>query len=120
MSHGNLINRIQERSQQIVPVVGMGCTELFSHDRHAYTVIATGRDLRGDVVAFTAQRDNTTRTDKHGMSDAQSYDYAPNHEGQTVMVSRRPNGQWVTMGEGAKNGTKWAIGYRDEHYDYSF
>lgn len=120
MSHGNLINRIQERSAQKTPAAGLGCTALYSSDRHAYTIVATGRDLQGNIVAFTAQRDKATRTDKHGMSDWQSYSYERNPEGAMEVVTRRPNGQWVTMGEGAKNGTKWLVGFRDEHYDYSF
>lgn len=120
MSSGNLINRVMERSAQKAPAAGLGCTALYHSDRYACTIVATGRDLQGNIVAFTAQRDKAIRTDKHGMSDAQSYSYESNHGGPMWMVTRRPNGQWVTMGEGAKNGTKWLVGFRDEHHDYSF
>ncbi|TXH11192.1 MAG: hypothetical protein E6R03_14640 [Hyphomicrobiaceae bacterium] len=66
------------------------------------------------------QEDNYTRIDKNGMSEAQQYEFSPNPEGGTVVLTKRKNGRWVRQGESMKHGTAFAIGYRSRYYDYSF
>jgi len=112
---GSLTNNIYANSKQIIPVIGMGATELMHTDRHAFTIV--------EVISpkeIVVQRDNAIRTDNNGMSDSQGYRYEPNPEGEKITVTLRKNGRWVTKGGGLWNGTSWAIDRRDEHYDYSF
>jgi len=109
MTHGNLINRVLETSIPIVPVVGMGATECCWSDRHAYTVIAvspTGKTC-------TVQRDHAIRTDNYGMSDCQDYRYERDPEGSTMTLRLTKRG-W------SSKGTRFILGSRDEHHDYSF
>ena len=104
---GSLINRMAERSKSPEPEIGMGATELLYSDRHAYTIIAKTR------CTITVQQDKAIRTDKNGMSDCQTYDFERDPEG-TVKIVRKTKRGWKS------HGTRFAIGYRDEHYDFSF
>jgi hypothetical protein len=102
-------------SKTVAPEVGMGATELMASDRHAYTIF--------NVISpreFQAREDKAIRTDNNGMSDAQSYRYEADPNGKVRTVTLRRNGQWVTRGEGMRNGTSWLIGVRQAYYDYSF
>lgn len=116
MRTGSLINLVQGNSRQHTPEVGMGATILMWTDRHAATIIEVSKSGKSIVV----QRDNAKRTDNLGMSDAQSYEYTPNPNGTKTTYTLRKNGAWVRKGSGMKNGERLGIGYRNEHYDYSF
>lgn len=110
--YGSINNRLMEQdAAPPVPEVGMGATELCYSDRHAYTVI----EVRSPTT-IVVQRDKATRVDSNGCSDAQAYTYELETNGAQVVVTRRRNGQWKSKGGGAV----FAIGYRDEHYDFSF
>jgi hypothetical protein len=107
------MNRIIENNYQSAePEVGMGVTELCYSDRHAYTVIAV------DEKTITVQQDKSVRTDKNGMSDAQSYAYESNPSGRTYTLrKRKKDGHWVATPKGNPN--VFMIGHRDEYYDFS-
>jgi len=99
------------------PEVGMGATIIMWSDRHAATIIEVARfktgARAGQVKAVTVQEDHAQRVDKNGMGDNQHYVYLPNPQGNTWTFKVRPNGSF---------GDKmWslAIGFRDEHYDFS-
>lgn len=111
---GNLMNRIQEGPAP-TPSVGDGATVLFWSERHAATVIEVLTPKK-----IVVQRDIATRTDKNGMSESQSYSFAPNPAGEKWVVTQRRNGQWVVEGESMRNGTVVSLGSRSEYYDYSF
>ncbi len=96
------------------PTIGQGATIAMWSDRHAGTII----DVAGNTVVF--QQDKATRVDKNGMSESQSYEYAPNPQGKITIFTKRKNGQYVQKGSGMKTGQRLQIGYRSEHYDYSF
>lgn len=110
---GSLINRLAERSKQKQPTVGDGATILMYSDRHAATIIEVGSK---HVVI---QEDIAIRTDGHGMSDSQSYDYERCPTAPKDIFTLRKNGRWVRKGESQK-GTCLLIGHRDHYYDYSF
>jgi hypothetical protein len=114
-NHGSLVNAIMEQSKQDQPVVGMGATRLMYSDRHPYTITKVSADGK----TIEVQADTATRTDKNGMSDSQTYTYTANPNGSTDTVTLRKNGGWVTKGQGMVNGQKWAIGYREEFYDFT-
>jgi hypothetical protein len=115
-----MLNRIMAASTigAPEPEVGMGATELCFSDRHAYTIVEVVRfktgKRAGQVKAVRAQRDKATRTDSHGMSDAQSWTFEPDPEGSVREFRLTSRGRF----EGGA-GTL-AIGYRSEYYDYSF
>lgn len=98
------------------PAVGMGATVLCWTDRKAGTIIKAEPDV------IVVQLDTVTRTDGYGMSDCQSYSYAPNPTGSIYIfrkVSRgKAKGQWRERG--SKDGNGLLIGDRREYHDYSF
>ncbi len=115
MQFGSFQNMMSAECRNSDPHVGMGATELRWTDRAAYTVIevqANGRVLR-------LQRDQATRKDKRGMTDAQEYLYQPNPKGLIVTVSRRRDGKYRRVGEG-NTGSVFMIGARQEYYDFTF
>lgn len=112
---GSLVNNLYANSSYQKPEVGMGATELGFTDRRAHTIVEVVDDK-----TIIVQRDRATRTDKNGMSESQSYDYAPQPQSRRITVTLRDNGRWVTKDESDKKGTAFAIGIRDEYYDFSF
>jgi hypothetical protein len=113
MAHGSLHNTLYDRATgDVTPVVGMGATRIFWSDRHAATIIAVSRT--GHKV--TVQDDTATRTDKNGMSDAQSYDYAPNPNGPTAVYTRRKDGTYRERGGQGR----LLINVRFHYHDFSF
>lgn len=95
-----------------IPEVGMGATEIIGTDRTPYTVIEvlSPRKIR-------VQADFYKRTDANGMSDFQTYEYAPNIEGVIETLTKRKDGNWRVMGT---DDSLFRIGYRRKYYDYSF
>jgi hypothetical protein len=128
----NLISNIHVASSAArTPEVGMGATICYYTDRHAGTIVAVRTGKGGAVREFDVREDIVTRTDSHGMSDAQSYTYAPGPEDAPVRTWRLDrNGQWrhlftdPTTGrqrmESVRYGLKVAIGIRDHFHDYTF
>ena len=104
--------------KNVVPVVGMGASKRVGSDSHAGTIVAIKTNKRKEVVGFTFQKDTATRTDNNGQSDSQTYDYAPNPEGEKEEVTLRKNGRWVRVGD-TQSGTGYVVGHRREFYDYS-
>jgi len=96
------------------PKVGDGATIIMYTDRHAATVVA----VNGKTVKI--QRDTATRTDSNGMSESQSYSYAPNIEAQVETFTLRATGRYVRQGDDENNGTKLTIGLRRTYHDFSF
>lgn len=97
-----------------IPAVGMGVTEIMHSDRHAWTII--------EIISprkIIIQRDNVKRTDKNGMSEQQTWNMQPDPNGATRTVTLRKNGRWITEGD-SSNGTFYAIGVKNEYYDFSF
>lgn len=92
--------------------VGDGATLILWTDRHACTIIAIRKN--GREIVF--QEDTAIRTDKNGMSDAQSYTFERNPEGRTFEATLRQNGTFKIKGEQ----TSVLIGHRSHYRDYSF
>lgn len=107
--HGSLINRLSEGKTAVKPEVGMGATELCYSDRHAYTIV----EVSPSGKTIKVQPDKATRTDNNGMSDAQTYSFEPDTNAPIITVRLTKKG-WQSKGR------PFAIGYRSEHYDYTF
>jgi hypothetical protein len=129
---GNLISNLHVAgSAAVAPEVGMGATVCHWKDRNAATVVAVRLKRDGSVKEIDIRGDIVTRTDSNGMSDAQSYTYAPAPEDVPAVTWRLDGkGQWRALHRDgvtgnlrmahAKYGAKLALGVRDEFYDYSF
>ena len=115
MTTGSLVNNVYGNSSNPTPEIGMGATVLHWTDRTACTIVEIPNPT---TVVVTA--DLAVRTDDWGMSDAQSYEYTPQPDGHRVTYTLRKNGAWVTKGQPMKDGTRLAIGVRQQYYDYSF
>lgn len=112
--YGSLINSIGEAGENTW-AVGDGCTLLGWSDRHAATVTAVSAsgkriEVKGDI---------STRTDTNGMSDCQTYEFAPNPDAIAQVYTLRKNGRWVKEGFPMKGGPSIGRG-RSTYYDYSF
>ena len=90
--------------------IGDGITLLLYSDRNAYTVI------KRTAKTLTIQRDIAIRTDKNGMSDAQTYCYKPNEKGAVKIIHwSNKNQRW--------NAPEGYVGIwlgRHEYYDFTF
>jgi hypothetical protein len=108
---GNLINRLMESSTQTTPVVGMGATLISYSDRAAATVIEV---INQNLIKV--QRDTSTRIDSLGMTDCQTYEYAPNPKGGVEVYRRNKHGKWVSK----YSSQSLVLNRRDTYHDYSF
>lgn len=144
--YGSVVNRIEERSAQPVPTVGMGVTECSYSDRTPWEIIEV-KDEKHIVVRAMGYE----RIDKNGMSESQEYRYFSKPDGATRHLVLR-NGRWrdrivkpvlVEDPEGEvirfnddgtktrfrKTGTRvsnelgcdgWSLGRAERYYDFSF
>lgn len=115
---GSVINNIMGDRRSATPTVGVGATELCYTDRHAFTVIEVKDDTH-----ITVQEDTAARTDNHGMSDSQQYEYAPNPDGRKVDLLLCKDGRWrsgVKNRAAKRTGTVFLVGSRCEYHDFSF
>ncbi len=94
---------------KLVPHKGMGCTEQLFTDRRAYTVVAVSASGKTCKV----QADKFVRTDANGMSEDQTYDYAPDPNGAVVTLRLTKKG-WRS------GGRRFGMGYRRAYHDFSF
>lgn len=116
-NHGSLQNMIAASGRNsVVPEVGMGATLVFWTDRKGATIVEVSASGKRIVV----QEDKATRTDSHGMSDAQSYEHTPDPDAPRTAYTLRKNGRYVREGEPMKGGGAILIGSRSTYHDYSF
>ncbi len=108
---GSLMNHLASRQAPVTPEVGMGVTFLGWTDRHAGTIVKILSPTRIQV-----QQDLATRTDSNGMSEAQTYEFAPNPSAPVQTFSLRKDGGYKKVG----GTSQLLIGKRSEYYDYSF
>lgn len=99
-------------TQEIKPVIGLGCTIHLYTDKTPATIIEVSFNGKKIVI----QEDTFTRTDSNGFSECQEYAYAPNSGGAIYTATLRKNGQWQV----AKSKSVVSIGERRRYYDYSF
>lgn len=112
--YGSITNRIEEGNQYGREIfIGMGATEYLFSDCHPYEVIKI-IDKKHVVV----REMNYKRTDGHGMSDSQEYDYTSNPQGYTCSLTMTKSG-WRSRING-KYGNYFALGVMRRYYDFSF
>tara|TARA_R110000824_G_scaffold164633_4_gene340950 strand:+ start:152 stop:499 length:348 start_codon:yes stop_codon:yes gene_type:complete len=108
---GSLFNNLYQDTKSNEPVVGMGATILRWTDRTACTV---ARVVTPKTIEVTP--DKATRTDDHGRSDAQSYEYETDPDAGAYRVTLRKDGRWKISG----TQTVVLLGVRRHYHDYSF
>ena len=111
------------KTKQIVPQVGMGATLLSGSDSYAYTIVSVETNKGGKVVRIGATMDKAKRTDKNGMSEAQSYKYTTDKTATVVYFTLRRNGLWIDESRQVNRASSsfcLEIGERRSHCDFSF
>lgn len=113
---GNVFNRMVENQVMPKPEIGMGVTEMYWSDREPYEVV----DIK-DERHITVRELDAKRTDDHGMSEDQRYEFSSNPEGRILNLFKTKNGEWrERIGRNGLGCNKFVIGYADKYYDYSF
>jgi len=116
MKTGSFVNLMAIKDIPRIPQEGEGCTILHWSDRDAGTIVT----VEPGAKRIWVQADVSTRTDKNGMSDAQSYSYEPNPNAPKVPFTLRKNGKYYQEGATIKGSMPLLIGTRMTYYDYSF
>ena len=112
--YGSLQNRLLERGKSSEELyIGMGATELMYTDRHAYEVIAI-KDNRH----VTVRKLDARRTDYHGISECQEYEYTSNQNNPTAELFKTKQARWVER-IGRRYGSTFVLGFAEEYYDYT-
>lgn len=122
---GSLVNYLFSGSRSPSPVLGMGGTVLHWTDRHAVTVTSIAADGR----SLLTRDDIAIRTDKRGMSDAQTYNFERDDNGVERRWKLAQDGTWreaclndagrVVFLSGGK-GPRLVLGSRSHYHDFSF
>lgn len=115
-----MINAILGSTEPPTPKVGDGATVLYMSDRRAATIqlVSFKRDKTVKWVRVTF--DICKALHKDIFTEAQSYEYTSDPNGEGLYFSRRKNGKFVRHGEPMKGGTVLLIGVRDHYIDPHF
>lgn len=113
--HGSFINQCVVTPKDLVPAVGMGATEMRWTDRRPFTITQVLSPTK-----VVVRENKAIRTDKNGMSECQSYEYAEDPDAMPKIVTLRKNGKWIRIGEDSDSGTKFVLGHRDCYHDFGF
>lgn len=96
--------------------VGDGATEYLHSDRHAYTVVEVISQRK-----IIVQQDKAVRTDKNGMSEAQTYTFEADPNGRKATITLRKDGDWQLLGKSySQVGSYFVVGHRRGYYDFSY
>jgi hypothetical protein len=98
------------------PEVGMGVSQFMFSDVNPYTIIEVKTPKKIVVQADDYKRINST--EENFFSEPQEYEYTPNPNGVTCVLTLRPNGHWHQEGQSMKS-DRWWLGLRMRHYDFS-
>lgn len=99
-------------TQEIKPVIGMGCTIHGYTDKTPATII----DISVNGKKITIQEDTFTRTDSNGFSECQEYAYSPNSDGDIHTATLRKTGRYQI----SKSKSVVSLGERRRYFDFSF
>ncbi|WP_020606399.1 hypothetical protein [Spirosoma spitsbergense] len=108
MKYGTLTNLVYAEGGTSEPKIGDGATLLCWSDRHAYTIV----EIKKNYVLVT--RDIAERIDRNFENGPQEYSYQNDPDAKPVRANLRKDGKYYIGNQVLK------IGYRNEHYDYSF
>lgn len=106
----------REARHNIVPWVGMGCTEILYSDRRACTVTEVHRTRKGEIKKVVVRENETVCKDWY----ASDYDILPELTEHEEVFTKRSNGLWVMEGQPSKDGVLLGLGFRHHFIDPSF
>jgi len=100
----------------IIPTVGMGVTQFSGSDRHPYTI--------ADVVSerkIMVRADSMITLKDSDLYGEQKYLYDYDKTSPEIAITKRKNGEWITMGDSmGTTGGRWHVGSREEYRDPHF
>ena len=113
-AYGSLQNILLDRTSGLLPVVGMGATEISYTDRYPYEIIEVKDDRHITVRALDYKR-----IDDFGFSESQEYEYSSNEDNATKDLFFTKQGKWrERIGRGL--GSAFFIGRAEKYYDFTF
>lgn len=94
-----------EARHNIIPWVGMGCTEILWSDRRAKTVTGLIRNKAGVVTGIKVRENKTICKDWYG----NEYEILPEIDWRfdEEIYTKRRNGMWYAKGQPATYGSVW-------------
>jgi len=95
--------------------VGDGATYHIGSDRYPFTVVGILTAKRLQVCM-----DHAVRTDKNGFSEIQTWEYSPDENATSEVITLRKNGLWYRLGQLGKGSGFFTIGKRVMYQDPSF
>ncbi len=98
----------------ITPVVGMGVTQCFISDRHAFTIIEVSKNK------IVVQEDTATKVENYDYYSNQHFTYSPNPDGRKITLTLRRDGVWREDGTKKNCGQHWQLNMRRQYQDPSF
>jgi hypothetical protein len=107
------MNQDQRKTSEVQ--IGDGATFTIGSDRYPYTVVGILTAKRLQV-----RRDHAVRTDKNGFSEIQTWEYSPDENAPSEVITLRKNGRWYRLGEPGKGSGFFTIGKRSMYQDPSF
>lgn len=129
MEYGSLINHIVGNSfENWDPndpklMTGVWCTELCYSDRHPWSVTEVVRDKNGAVKSMTVQSCHVEADKtKNPVVGHQDWIITRNPNGRKVLLKwRKSKNGWYAKGcDGKGWGNRFAMGFAEEYYDWSF
>lgn len=98
------------------PEVGMGVTQYFLNDRAAWTVVKIITPQRCVIQRDIVKADPTK---PNGMGH-QNWLCERNPEGEMMVITKRSDGWWRTLGQDKRHSTRFLIGERHPYHCWEF
>ena len=98
----------------LMPVVGMGATELYEADRLPYEIVS----VVDDRCVFVREMD-ARRVDKRGACTEQEWSLKSRSTGATRKVVKTAAGEWREETNGIL-GNQFLIGRAEKYFDYGY
>lgn len=98
----------------MIPVIGMGLTEICWSDRHPWTVIEVMSKTKIRIQKDAVKAKEGVKKMYH-----QEWDITADPNGRTEVVTLRRNGKWHTL-RMPMTYTGFVLGKHFNHYDWSF
>ena len=89
------------------PEIGMGATHQGWTDRRPYTIIEVCNDRR-----IVVQADLYRIVGPGATPEYPEYEFTPDPDGGTRILTLRSNGRWVIQGQNKNVSESWGIGFR--------
>lgn len=95
----------KEARHNIIPWVGMGCTEILWSDRRAHTVTDVIRNKSGKITGVKVRENKTICKDWYG----NEYEILPEIDwtSREEIYTKRRNGMWYMKGQPTEWGSVW-------------